>query len=167
MIQEPDCAAVFWYVHRPLGQPDDGGFTVTIYENDTLNFKVFDGAKQAIQSLTFPLPEEVRDQVEDMIDSVAWWIGSMPETMRASYPPTCASMLGLNGHPMYVAEELADMAALPFATQKGHFARRLYLFLEDVSELLSSYGFYLEPQRFGWDQNNIFPMMSQGQDGPY
>lgn len=167
MIQGPECAPLFWYVHRPLGQTEDGGFTVTIYENDTLTFTVFGAMRQVLQSLTFPLPMEVREQTEDMVDSVQWWIGSMPETMRASHQPMTASMLGLAGHPMYVAEELEAMASLPFATQKGHFARRLYLFLEDMSEMLSHYGFYLEPQRFSWDQQNIFPIMQGGPMGPY
>lgn len=167
MIQGPECAALFWYVHRPMGQTGDGGFTVTIYENDTLSFTVFGEMRQVLQSLVFPLPMEVRDQLLDMIGSVQWWIGSMPQNMRASHPPSCASMLGIAGHAMYVVEELEETAFLPFATQKGHFARRLFLFLEDVSEMLSHYGFYLEPQRFSWDQQNVFPIMPNGPVGPY
>ena len=41
MIQGTPCAALFWYVHRPMGQGHDGadgGFTVTLYENDTLTY---------------------------------------------------------------------------------------------------------------------------------
>ena len=91
----------------------------------------------------------------------------MPQHMRCSHPPTCASMLGLAGHPMYVVEELEESAFLPFATQRGHHARRIFLFLEDVSEMLSRYGFYLEPRRFNWDQQHIFPMMPNGPAGPY
>lgn len=159
MIQSPECAALFWYVYRPLGQTADGGFTVTIYENDTLTFTVFGEMRQVLQELTFQLPQDVQDELVDMADSVAWWVGQMPESMRCSHPPSCASMLGIAGHPMYVVEELEESAFLPFATQKGHFARRIFLFLEDVSELLSRFGFYLEPQRFSWDQQNVFPMM--------
>ncbi|MBP3637698.1 MAG: hypothetical protein J6K13_09110 [Clostridia bacterium] len=167
MIQGGECAALFWYGHRPMGQTADGGFTVTIYENDTLVFSVFDGMRQVLQSLTFPLPMEVRDEVMDMVDSVQWWAGSMPQHMRCSHPPTCASMLGLAGQPMYVVEEMEEAAFLPFATQKGHCARRLFLFLEDVSELLSHYGFYLTPRQFTWDQQNVFPIMPNGPMGPY
>ena len=167
MIQGPECAALFWYVHRPLGATGDGGFTVTVYENDTLTFTVFGPMRQVMQELTFPLPGEVREQLLDMVDSVHWWAGTMPENMRCSHPPTCASMLGLAGHPMYVVEELEESAFLPFATQRGHHARRIFLFLEDVSEMLSRYGFYLEPRRFNWDQQHIFPMMPNGPAGPY
>jgi len=162
MIQEPECAALFWYVHRPLGQGNDGGFRVSVYENDTLTFTVFGPMSQVLQELVFPLPGEVREQIIDMAESVRWWVGIMPENMRCSHQPTCASMLGLAGHPMYVVEELEETAFLPFATQKGHCARRIFLFLEDVSEMLSRYGFYLEPRRFNWDQQHIFPMMPMG-----
>lgn len=167
MIQGPECAALFWYVYRPLGQTADGGFTVTVYENDTLTFTVFDGMRQVLQALTFQLHPQAQEELLELIDSVDWWVGSMPESMRCSHPPECASMIGIAGHPMYVVEELEETAFLPFATQKGHFARRLFLFLEDVSEMLSRYGFYLEPRRFSWDQQNVFPMMPNGPTGPY
>ena len=66
-----------------------------------------------------------------------------------------------------VVEELEESAFLPFATQRGHHARRIFLFLEDVSEMLSRFGFYLEPRRFSWDQQHIFPLMPNGPTGPY
>lgn len=167
MIQGPESTPLFWYVHRPLGQTADGGFTVTIHDDDILEFKVFDSMRQPLQVLNFQLPPQLQDQLLDMIDSVQWWIGQMPENMRCSHPPACASMLGLAGHPMYVVEELEETAFLPFATQKGHIARRIFLFLEDVSEMLSHYGFYLEPQRFSWNQQTIFPVEASGPAGMY
>lgn len=158
MIQAPECAALFWYVHRPLVQSSDGGFSITVYENDILCFRLFGPMRQVVQELNFPLPGQVREQLWSMIASVQWWSSALPQNLRCSHPPTCASMLGLAGHPMYVVEELEETAFLPFATQRGHCARRIFLFIEDVSEMLSHYGFYLEPQRFSWDQQNIFPI---------
>ena len=76
-------------------------------------------------------------------------------------------MFGFAGHPMFVVEELEETAFLPFATQKGHCARRLFLLLEDVSELLARYGLYLEPQRFSWDGQHVYPITLSGPMGPY
>lgn len=160
MIQGPECAALFWYVHRPLVQCGDGGFSVTVYENDILCFRIFDSMRQVVQELNFALPSQVREQLWEMIDGVACWRNTMPQNLRCSHPPSCASMLGLAGHPMYVVEELEETAFLPFATQRGHFARQIFLFVEDVSEMLYHCGFRLELQRFNWDQENIFPIPS-------
>lgn len=160
MIQGPECAALFWYVHRPLTPGNDGGFSVTVYENDILCFRLFDGLRQVVQELNFALPAQVREQLLGMIAQVDWWRGVQPQNQRCSHQPTCASMLGLSGHPMYVVEELAEAASLPFATQRGHFSRRIFLFVEDVSEMLYHYGFRLELQRFNWDRENIFPISS-------
>ena len=54
MIEGTPCAALFWYVHRPMGQGHDGadgGFTVTLYENDTLTYTVFNALRQPVQQL--------------------------------------------------------------------------------------------------------------------
>ncbi len=160
MIQEPECAALFWYVHRPMVQGNDGGFSVVIYENDVLCFRIFDGMRQVVQELNFALPSHVREQLHRMMESVQWWRDVMPQNLRSSHTPAQASMLGLYGHPMYVVEELEEAACLPFATQRGHLARRIFLFLEDVSEMLCRCGFRLEPRGFDWDKQNVFPISS-------
>lgn len=167
MINENGPAALFWYIHRPMGQTEDGGFTVTIYENDVLSFTVFGGMRQVLQQLDFPIPPEIRENILLMAGGVQWWAEELPQHMRSPHQPARASMLGMAGHPMYVVEELAETAFLPFATKRGHHARRIFLFLEDVSEMLSHYGFYLELERFDWDRQNIFPMMPNGPMGPY
>ena len=170
MIQGTPCAALFWYVHRPMSRGHDsmdGGFTVTLYENDTLTYTVFNALRQPMQQLAFPLPGEVREEYLRMVEYADWWMCRMPLTMRASHPPQSGSMFGFAGHPMFVVEELEETAFLPFATQKGHCARRLFLLLEDVSELLARYGLYLEPQRFSWDGQQVYPITLSGPMGPY
>lgn len=170
MIEGPEVAALFWYIHRPMGKsamPGDGGFTVTLYENDALIFTVFNDMRTPIQSLTFPVPCELREQYMALLNASDWWLRSLPLNLRASQPPAHASLLGFCGHPMFVVEDIEIMAAAPFATQQGHFARRLYLMLEDLSEMLAGYGLYLEPARFTWDQRMISPLPPSDVYPPY
>lgn len=165
MIEGPEIAALFWYIHRPMGKaaaPGDGGFTVTLYENDTLVFTMFNDMRMPVQSLTFPVPPSLREWYLMALDSADWWLRQMPLNLRSSHPPTSASLIGFWKHPMYVIEEIEEMASAPFATQQGHYARRLYLMLEDVSEMLAGCGLYLGPRQFTWDQRMIIPLEQGG-----
>lgn len=159
MIQGNDTAAVFWYVYRPLEKagPGDGGFRLTLYENDILVYTMFNEMRQPVQTLNFTLPEAFRLRVMDALDAAAWWLEDIPAHLSAGRPAADAAMIGVAGFPMVVLDEMEQTAALPFATPRGHWARRLYLLLEDVSEMLAAHGIYLEPRRFGWNPDSVFP----------
>lgn len=170
MIQSQGATALFWYIHRPMGRgaaPGDGGFTVTLYENDILTYTVFNAQRTPVQTLSFALPGEIRQRFMELLDCSCWWMQRLPLNMRASQAPQSASLMGFCGHPMFVVEDLEDTAFAPFATQKGHSARRLYLMLEDVSEILAGCGLYLEPMRFSWNQQLIMPLPVNYPLGPY
>jgi len=170
MIQNQGVQALFWYVYRPMGRAaasGDGGFTLTLYENDTLTYTVFGPQRNPLQSFTFALPQEIRLRLMDLMDASVWWMQRMPLNMRAGRPPQSASLMGFYAQPMFVVEDLEETAFSPFATQRGHSARRLYLMLEDVSELLAGCGLYLEPARFSWNQQLIMPLPLSFPQGPY
>lgn len=167
MIQGDGAAALLWYVYRPLASaaPGDGGFRLTLYENDTLVYTMFNELRQPVQTLYFPLAEELRLRITGALDAAAWWLQDAPERIRAGHPAADAAMIGVAGFPMVVLDEMEAAAALPFATPRGHWARRLLLLLEDVSEMLAGCGIYLEPRSFGWNPDSVFPHEEQPQEG--
>jgi len=152
MIPQPDCAAVFHYAYRPLSAemkhtPDDGGFTLTLFQDNRLVAIHYNGQMLAQQQVTYRLPTEAKMKLLALLDSHEPVLRSLPERMflPQGMQPRFLSRFGFEGHPFLCTEDIPQLVRLDFGDPVGRAARYLCAFFEDVAELFVPYGveFYL------------------------
>ena len=111
MIPQPDCAAVFHYAYRPLSAemkhtPDDGGFTLTLFQDNRLVAIHYNGQMLAQQQVTYRLPTEAKMKLLALLDSHEPVLRSLPERMflPQGMQPRFLSRFGFEGHPFLCKE---------------------------------------------------------------
>jgi len=161
MNQAPACGPVFHYIYRPLSgrtHPEDGGFTVTLYDNDVLVFTVFAAPCYPVSTNAFLLPESVRLDYFALVDQADAWLKTQPANLRGSDTPAFSSFFGFDGHPPFIVSDMPLLASLPCGDPIGRSARKLYVLFEDFAALLQHTGFTMTLNSFTWDPAGVTPL---------
>ncbi len=153
--------ALFNYSYKPLGYmsgPDDGGFCVNLFDNDTMLFQSYTPQGRVVAEYVFALPAQMRIRYMAMIQPAGQWLGAMPHYFRSDTPPGFKSYIGLSGMEIFVMEDLPSLIVCPFRSVRGHYARMMYNLLEDITGLMVDYGLELKLDSFEWNSAIIQPM---------
>ena len=150
--------AVFCYVYQPNPAAGDGGFALQLFDNDIAVFTCYDLEGQATSEQGFRLPQGVARQSQMLSYRNRSWLQDVPGYMRVRENAQYASIIGLDGFPLFRMEDFCEMMSCPFRTARGHYARMVYNLLEDISTLLLQCGLDLQLFSFNWDERLIAPM---------
>ena len=153
--------ALFCYAWRPVHSPNvnDGGFSVNLYNDDTLTFTCFDAAMRPVSEAAFALQQGISGQLLLLIDQARLWLRAFPPRMRVTEEAQYSiSTLGFDGYPLFRMDDFLQLMDCPFRSMRGHYARMMYNLMEDVSSLLASQGIDLTLSGFVWDTRVIRPM---------
>ena len=163
MVSGPVLAELFSYQYRPLRHSRsqaDGGFKIALLGNNTIVYTTFSRADVPLTRCVFPVSPDVVMYCMRLMISESWWICHMPLLMSSRSHPGSKSVIGMAGHPQFTVEDLMDTAQLPFNSERGLWARRMVVLLENVSEMLISCGLYLTLSSFLWDNRVTGPIIS-------
>ena len=172
-MNQYSCAPVFFYAYRPFANKqseNDGGFSVTLFENGSLVYCRFAEGSVCIDQKAFFFRQELNNAYRDLLLRSAGWLTTVPPIMRLPGEHRSASCFAYDGvEPIHVWD-LDDLVLQPFASPAGLYARRLHMLFEEVSILLSAYGIFLKADSFWWDPAVLVPADQQsGRQGemPY
>ena len=156
---------VFSYSYTPTVpriSPNDGGFSVNLYDNDILEFSWRDTSSAPLGTQCFALPPAARMRYLALVQSNAGWLASFPQCMRLDREPRYTSFIGVDGYPLFLMEELPQLMQCPFRSIRGHYARVMYNFFEDISSIFYHFGVNITLEGFSWDANIVTPMHMAG-----
>ncbi len=161
MRREP-LRCIFCYAYRP-GNAADGGFSVNLYNNDTLSFTAFDARRCQVYEENFPLAKGTARQALNLIAQADGWLRAFPPRMAALDRPIHISNIGVDGYPLFQLEDFDRLLQCEFRSTRGHYARLMYNLIEDISALLDARGFRLTLNSFGWDGAQIAAQQAEAQ----
>ncbi|MBR3493839.1 MAG: hypothetical protein IKH38_00280 [Clostridia bacterium] len=151
--------SIFCYAYQ--AGPEGRGFSVNVYNNDTLAFSLYDERRQMLSEECFTLDRGTHLRILQLIRRAERdWLNSFPTRMARWDTPRHISRIGLDSHALFQLEDLEELMQLPFRTQRGHFGRLMFNLLEDVSAILLSQGFELSIRSFTWyrDDPRVRPL---------
>lgn len=161
MIEAPTSSPVFRYAFRPLAcrqYPDDGGFSVTLFTNDTLAFNVVDIYKRSRLLMWFQVSPDVKKDYFALLDHADWWLFQVPTVMREDGQVQFTSMFGFDTHQALVVDDLPLLSQRPYGDPVGRYARHLFALHEDISDMLLHHGFQMQLDGFSWDTRVVAPV---------
>ncbi len=151
---------VFQYKFRPFvrdAQAQDGGFTVTLYENGILSFSTYDAMGGFIDEICFSLPSRVLQCFYGLLRNAASWLPSTPCDLRGTPDSPYGSSFAFDGYDPIRVWGMNQLLSEPCGSAGGFFARHVYVLFEDISNVLVEYGINLSLDGFTWtDQIHPF-----------
>ena len=159
-MRKESLRCIFCYAYRP-GSAVDGGFSVNLYNDDTLSFTAFDARRCPVGEEHFPLAKGTARQVLGLIGNADGWLRAFPPRMAAQERPVHISNIGVDGYPLFQLEDFDRLLQCEFRSTRGHYARLMYNLIEDISALLDARGFRLTLTSFGWDSARIAAMQAE------
>ena len=151
--------AIFVYAcvpTRPVG-PEDGGFSVNLFENNLLQYTRYAVDGTVLKEWQFAVPPRVIMTYMATVEHARGWIRGMFPCMRAGQNARYCCRIGIDGFPIFLLEDLQELMNCPFRSARGHYARMMYNLLEDISTEFYQAGFDLRLDGFSWDQNRNVP----------
>ena len=161
MVGGPALTELFTYQYRPNAlsmNTRDGGFKVALFGNNKLVYTTFSRTQTVMAVHTFLIAPEVLARYMMLLDSEGWWLCRQPLNISGRGRSGYTAMMGVTGHPMFSVDDLEDVVLRPFNDERGMLARRMYMMLENVAELLIPCGLYMAPRSFLWDRRVIDPI---------
>lgn len=151
MISQPECRAIFHYAFRPLVREYkrydlDGGFSVTVYDDNRAVFVMYDLPYTERTRATFMLDESFVKGYLAILSENDHWLQKLdqnvrlPENRVARY----CSTFGFNGYSLINCDDPVEMMRMRLGTPEGYAARRLCMLFEDIMMLLNDYGLNLQ-----------------------
>ena len=161
MIARYGYKPVFQYKFRPFGQngaqPEDGGFSVLLYENGILSFSTYDAYGLFLDELCFAFPGQVLKCYYALLRNASSWLPSTPPDLRGQGGALYGSSFAFDGYDPIRVFGMTDLLCEPCGSAGGFFARHLYVLFEDVCNLFVEYGVNLSLDGFSWDTDKIHP----------
>ena len=151
-------SCIFCYAYRPCNGYD-GGFTVNIFGDGNMVFTTYDSRRAMQQETFFLLPKGTQQRVLAKIREADAWLAGFPLRMACKQYPDSVSTVGLDGCSLFQLEDFHQLLDCPFRSIRGHYARLMYNLLEDISAVLSSCGYSLTLESFGWNADD--PLVRQ------
>ena len=157
---------VFWYKYVPLtsSNPNDGGFSVILYENSVLSFSVYgqregSSAKVFKDENCFALPSEVMSYYKFLLHAADSWLDCTPKELRTIGRGRYSSQFAFGGYdPINVVDiESQILERMWEGNGNGFFARHLYVLFEDIANTLMENGIRLTLDSFSWQSQKIQP----------
>lgn len=160
---------LFWYAYQPAARkdlPEDGGFSITLYRSNRLNFRKYNIYGQYEES-DLQLPPQVLGRYMMIQESQEWWLKDVPLEIKSSQSggmrlkvdgePQYKCLFGFAGYPLFECQEINTLVLAPFNSMRGMYARRLRMMLESVAEMLHYHGITLTVNTFSWGWEAIQP----------
>ena len=147
---------IFQYKFRPFSQdvpPQDGGFSVILYENGILSFSTYDVNGAFIDELCFSLPGRVLQCCYGLLRNASSWLPSTPCDLRGNADSAYGSSFAFDGYDPIRVWGMNQLLCEPCGSPGGFFARHLYVLFEDISNVLVEYGINLLLDGFTWTEN--------------
>ena len=151
--------AIFVYAYvptRPTG-PEDGGFSVNLFEENMLAYTRYAVDGSVIREWRFAVPPRVIMQYMATINHARGWLKDMYACIRLGESARYTCRIGIDGFPLFLMEDIQGLMDCPFRSARGHYARMMYNLLEDISTEFYHEGFNLWPEGFAWDANRNTP----------
>ena len=161
-LRKEPLRCIFCYAYRP-GSAVDGGFSVNLYNDDSLSFTAFDARRCPVCEERFPLAKGTARQVLGLIAQADGWLRAFPPRMAALDRPVHIANIGVDGYPLFQMEDFNLLLQCEFRSTRGHYARLMYNLIEDISALLDARGFRLTLTSFGWDSARIAAQQAEAQ----
>ena len=173
MMRGPEIRCVFTYSYRAAApqNPDEGGFSLNLFDSDVLDFSVYSTAGEQLVRHRFQVQQNTAGTVLRIIEWSRWWLDRMPKHMSEGETAAQSHMvMGFAGTSMFCLDDLETILRAPFGSQRGHFSRQLLGLLEDMAAVLASQGITFTPDSFSWDGQRVRPISteqarSRGQTG--
>lgn len=156
MISRYTVKPVFRYVYKPLDQNRcDGGFSATIYEDNTLGFCVYDIRGFLIEEYLFGLPYDVLQTYNDLLIANRWFLVQRSRLLTAKSSNSFACVFCFDGYePIYVTG-LYELMQGVRGEYDGVYTQLVYALFGQVSNVLIGCGIYLCIDRFLWFDNVV------------
>ncbi len=154
---------VFFYAYVPNmpANPDDGGFSVNLYDNNYLEFSTYHANRTEKQKHMFVLQPAVCLSYISCVQGAESWLADVPPVMRGGQGFSYTAYMGIAGFREFLIEDFSLLMNKPFRSMRAHYARKIYTLLEDISSILYGAGFILEPDTFWWDPARVQPFRTQ------
>ncbi|MBR4081987.1 MAG: hypothetical protein IKK21_09415 [Clostridia bacterium] len=160
MIARPVNSLIFRYDYLPQINeirlhPQDGGFSLELYQNNMLVISLYDLNHQATQCMSYQMPTQMKLDYLALVDKHADTLRGietrlmLPENQQPRY----FCRIGLEQMEMFILHDIEQMAHLPFSDPAGHKARMLYVFMEELAEKFMPYGITFTPRTVVPHQN--------------
>lgn len=155
---------LFQYKYHPLNskRPNDGGFTVILYENAILSFSVYGGRNQDtgkvfLDEICFTLPGRVLQYFFSLLKNAGSWLEYMPYDLRNGNRGKYTSLFAFDGYDPNMVVDIESLVTAPMGTSEGYYARHMYVLFEDIANILMEQGIELTLHSFHWDNAVIQP----------
>ena len=149
---------VYAYVPNVPRNPEDGGFLINLFEDDRLTFTHYAADRSVLQEYRFAVPPRLRMGYLACVDTARPWLSQMYQVMRAGEAARYSCRIGIDGYPLFLVEDFEALMNCPFRSARAHYARKMYLLLEDIATELFQAGFTMTPQSFMWDDGRVRPI---------
>ena len=115
---------------RPAG-PDDGGFSVNLFEENMLVYTRYAVDGSVIKEWQFAVPPRVIMEYMATVNHARGWVRGMFPCLRVGeHAPRYISRIGIDGFPIFLMEDIQALMNCPFRSARGHYARMMYNLLE-------------------------------------
>ncbi len=164
MISRCGQQPVFCYRYQPLAAqflrfPNDGGFSVTLHQDDRFEVRFFQNNQRVLHTATYLAPSGVRPAVRQAIEQ-AQYLKRLPTEMHTDpeHPARFVSRVGAEGCPMFVCDDIAQLIRRPLLDPDGRAARQLCSFIEDVFAVMGAWGIHMDLDGYVLDEDVIQPI---------
>ena len=162
MIPQQEIPPVFFYGYRPVASefktdPRDGGFTVTLYDDNRLVFNMLDLDNTLRSSMSYDMPSDLKKNYLALLDQNNNAIASLPGTLSLPEGRIArfVSSIGFSGYPYMVSFDIPQLCHLPFGDSNGRCGRLLCSLMEDMAQVFQPFGINLS--LFGFDVDPSLP----------
>ena len=102
--------SIFCYAYQ--AGPEGRGFSVNVYNNDTLAFSLYDERRQMLSEECFTLDRGTHLRILQLIRRAERdWLNSFPTRMARWDTPRHISRIGLDSHALFQLEDLEETIA--------------------------------------------------------
>lgn len=154
---------VFSYAYRPahpIHFNNGGGFVVNLLDNGYLVFEVFNVHHVMVQRSSFQLPGQVVSKYQQEVREAQAWLCTMPKYLAENEGPQFSSVVMVDGFTdPFRLDDLPLLVNSPFRSTRGHYARLMYNFLENIAGILAHCGIDLRLDNFIWNEKLIQPVV--------
>lgn len=178
MIPQHTIPAVFRYDFRPIADDyrrfeQDAGFSLTVFQNNTALFVMYNLPMVERTRATFLLDESFIRRYYEILDNADYWLKDvesnlrLPEERGAQYYCT----FGFSGYPLISCDDPVRMMRMRLGTPEGFNARRICCLFEDIVILLKEHGIHLQfndwssdnpPEEYKDFSQPMYPMNAMG-----
>ena len=163
MIPFSETPAVFYYACHPVTDtfrqfPGDGGFSVTLYQDNRLVVTLYRSDGFVRDQMTYIAPTTFQEGVWQLMPSASF-VGGLPTELHLSGQRVCrfVSCIGLPGYPLITCEDIPQMIRQPLMDKDGNAARRLCVLFEDLCTVAHANGLMLDIDGYDIDPEKILP----------